>query len=242
MDLEQRVQLLEQELEILKNQIQHTLVDIQETVLSQTYPSLRAEVSAPVVELRPVETPILSTITSNDSPSQNGNSKGPVPPTDATSPIVRRVSFGDITHPPDQQTVPMRRKSEKSPAQRLETWAIKRINRIGVEQTRWQVYQYADQGRVSAKARDYLLNFIDRHGLRVADNAHADWLLITDANTTTPRQSNRAVKSRKAKSTSRARSSRNNEDPTGDSKNLVLRLIAGIYNAGSGTKWSKKNG
>lgn len=42
MDLEKRVEQLEQELEILKNQIQTTLLAIQEHVLSNTYPALRA--------------------------------------------------------------------------------------------------------------------------------------------------------------------------------------------------------
>jgi hypothetical protein len=43
MDLEQRMQALEQELAILKNQIQATLLDIREQVLNNSYPALRAE-------------------------------------------------------------------------------------------------------------------------------------------------------------------------------------------------------
>jgi hypothetical protein len=43
MNLEQRVQALEQELAILKNQIQATLLDIREQVLNNSYPALRAE-------------------------------------------------------------------------------------------------------------------------------------------------------------------------------------------------------
>jgi hypothetical protein len=46
-DLEHRVSMLEQELTILKNQIQTTLLDIQEQLLTGQYPALRAEGSAP---------------------------------------------------------------------------------------------------------------------------------------------------------------------------------------------------
>jgi hypothetical protein len=41
-DLEHRVKVLEQELEILKNQVQATLLDIQEQLLSSYHPALRA--------------------------------------------------------------------------------------------------------------------------------------------------------------------------------------------------------
>lgn len=47
MDLEQRVKTLEYEIKILKNEIQRTLLDIQEQVLVHYYPTLRSEDSAP---------------------------------------------------------------------------------------------------------------------------------------------------------------------------------------------------
>lgn len=43
MDLEQRVKMLEQEVALLKGQIQASLLDIQEQLLMNTYPALRAE-------------------------------------------------------------------------------------------------------------------------------------------------------------------------------------------------------
>lgn len=46
-ELEERVKALEYEVKILKNEIQHTLLDIQEQVLVHYYPSLRAESSTP---------------------------------------------------------------------------------------------------------------------------------------------------------------------------------------------------
>ncbi|MBC7337323.1 MAG: hypothetical protein H5U01_13805, partial [Clostridia bacterium] len=42
MDLEQRIRKLEDELKILKNQIQATLLDIEEQLMGHYYPSLRS--------------------------------------------------------------------------------------------------------------------------------------------------------------------------------------------------------
>ena len=47
MELEQRIKALEYELKILKNEIQRTLLDIQEQVLTHYYPTLRAEDTEP---------------------------------------------------------------------------------------------------------------------------------------------------------------------------------------------------
>ena len=47
MELEQRVKTLEYEMKILKNEVQRTLLDIQEQVLVHYYPALRAEETKP---------------------------------------------------------------------------------------------------------------------------------------------------------------------------------------------------
>jgi hypothetical protein len=47
MELEQRVKTLEYEFKILKNELQRTLLDIQEQVLIHYYPALRSEESGP---------------------------------------------------------------------------------------------------------------------------------------------------------------------------------------------------
>ncbi len=47
MELEQRVKALEYELKILKNEIQKTLLGIQEQILVHYYPSLRTDDSVP---------------------------------------------------------------------------------------------------------------------------------------------------------------------------------------------------
>ncbi|MBP7690104.1 MAG: hypothetical protein KA765_19465 [Thermoflexales bacterium] len=50
MELDARVKALEYELKILKNEVQRTLLDIQEQVLIHYYPSLRSEDTTPPAE------------------------------------------------------------------------------------------------------------------------------------------------------------------------------------------------
>lgn len=52
MSLEQRVKTLEYEVKILKNEIQQTLLDIQEQILLHYYPSLRTEEQDPAADLK----------------------------------------------------------------------------------------------------------------------------------------------------------------------------------------------
>jgi len=47
MELEQRVKTLEYEMKLLKNEVQRTLLDIQEQVLVHYYPALRTEEEKP---------------------------------------------------------------------------------------------------------------------------------------------------------------------------------------------------
>lgn len=47
MELEQRIKALEYEMKILKNEIQRTLLDVQEQILIHYYPALRADDSSP---------------------------------------------------------------------------------------------------------------------------------------------------------------------------------------------------
>ena len=47
MELEQRVKTLEYEMKLLKNDVQRTLLDIQEQVLVHYYPALRTEEEKP---------------------------------------------------------------------------------------------------------------------------------------------------------------------------------------------------
>ncbi|MEW6580976.1 MAG: hypothetical protein AB1435_17525 [Chloroflexota bacterium] len=99
MDLEQRVTMLEQELQILKNQIQATLLDIQEHLLTNTYPSLRAEA-------RPETAPVKTVSAKPAAPAEPEGE--PAPLTD--QPLVRQVSLKDVKaqEPPAPSRAPER--------------------------------------------------------------------------------------------------------------------------------------
>src|SRR5450432_2809169 len=89
MDMEQRVKILEQELEILKGQIQATLLEIQEHILTNAYPALRAE------ELPQIEK-LVSSEASSSSPRGSSAELDEDDEDDMPlSPIVKRVRLID---------------------------------------------------------------------------------------------------------------------------------------------------
>jgi hypothetical protein len=92
MNLEQRVQALELEVQVLKNQIQATLLDIREQLLNGTYPALRGEDSSPEPSAAPspasaASQPVVT------RPSDSSNADVPV------AGHVRQVSLKDIQAP-----------------------------------------------------------------------------------------------------------------------------------------------
>lgn len=91
MNLEKRVQLLEQELQILKNQIQATLLNIQEQLLTNAYPSLRA----------------------NDVPSSNNEVH---PPHSTVSMSRQEASFDDDDAPPSRNVRQVSLNNPKDPS------------------------------------------------------------------------------------------------------------------------------
>lgn len=84
MELEQRVKTLEYEFKILKNEIQRTLLDIQEQVLIHYYPTLRTEETGPSSGM----VQMMETVRSRQVKPQ-----GPAEP-GATA--IKKVSLGEI--------------------------------------------------------------------------------------------------------------------------------------------------
>lgn len=86
MELEQRVKALEYELKILKNEVQRTLLDIQEQILVHYYPSLRTE------ETKPSDGAIQA--------YEALRSRQPAPvasaPSTAPAPVIKAVSLDEI--------------------------------------------------------------------------------------------------------------------------------------------------
>lgn len=110
MSLETRIETLEHELKILKNEIERTLLEIQNQVLIHYYPSLRAEDATPPKELLPL---LESAFTKVDEPTTllakrpPDDEKTPAPP-----PKTKEVSLTDIKRKP-MPTLPAR---EAAPA------------------------------------------------------------------------------------------------------------------------------
>src|SRR5690242_5356245 len=130
MDLESRVQALEQELEILKNQIQVTLLEIQEQVLANSYPSLRGDDhnSPPPNNPQPERPlvqqvmPVQAVADSNPVRKFSANEEQPYRPPQSAQPDQPRVR-------------PTRQGTGFSSVAELEGWATQKIEQMGIERT-----------------------------------------------------------------------------------------------------------
>ena len=87
MELDQRVKALEYEIKILKNEIQRTLLDIQEQVLIHYYPTLRSDDSLPPEAI--------AQAFSAKQAAAASSAAGPAPAS-APIPAVKKVSLEDI--------------------------------------------------------------------------------------------------------------------------------------------------
>ncbi len=237
MELEQRVQALEQELQILKNQIQAILLDIQEQVLSNTYPDLRA----------------------NDAPSRSDPEPAPQP----EMPI-RKVSFSPVDEQPDAASAPAARPVKKDKPHldkaKLEAWALQKLDEVGEQETYTLIRAQANKGRITQEVCDALLNLVESQAnmyydaptqpsnprsfevpARMMQDTRALQTFPADIAHTARRQTASQPQlekphSRNPKITRTIQA----EDGKRNSQSMVLRLIAGIQNAGAGVRWSKK--
>lgn len=271
-DLEQRVQALEQELQILKNQIQVILLDIQEQVLSNTYPSLRAGDNHP-----PAAPP-----SSRPRPDAEDSPRA--------SSVVRSMSFDDMGDEEDDQPVVPQPRPAAKPAKRnnasqlqaiseLEDWAAKKIEMIGAQDTMELINTYAAKGRFSPEEADALMDFVSLHpslhnemptqptppnrpfelAARPPQNARAQSVSAAPARAEQPSVPVPEAKPQKpSKKSGKAAPVQQTQEPTPpapasdakpveepkkqESKNVVLRLIAGVQNAGAGVRWGKHDG
>ncbi len=243
MELEQRVQMLEQEVQILKSQIQATLLTIQEQLLTNAYPNLRAPAAADTSPQNSVS-PVIEAAEETEETI------------DAPAPSVRRVTLEDIQA---KKKPPTNTRPEAAESwEKLERWALRRVEKMGVERTVQLVQDYAEMGRFTIETCDRLLDFLaecpraaqpepPHHppkpaALKLPEPA-------AQAKAAHPAQPTRQAKPasrptavvKPAAPDSPSNSQLPQEGP--DSKNnVVLRLIAGVSNAGAGVRWRKENG
>ena len=270
MDLEKRVEALEQEVEILKNQIQATLLDIQEQILTNAYPSLRSGTSTTADGLRgpdetrpsPIKTFRPHEETGSDTPPMNG----------VTMTDVRKVSLDALDRAPapapvaESQAKPV----DWSTMDELEEWLSVKVEKIGPERTRQLIHMYHENGRFEADMVDTLIRFVDLYDgesnrpFEVEQAARPSPPPAPQPRpSAAPKPQARPRKAvagpRKAASTQQTTASpkpvvapktehheaapadaAESKEPVSEERATVLRLIAGIYNAGAGVKWGKK--
>lgn len=255
MNLEQRVQALEQEVELLKAQIQATLLDIQEQLLINTYPTLRAESgsmpSAPAPALEPQSAPAVTSlpvkkvILTDSLPDDDEVEPEPV----VEMPVVRKVV---PVEKPTQPSVPERDVWEEQSTYNnerdtsahdwiaLENWVSEKVERLGIERTRDLVHLYARQERFTRQERSLLLEFIDIYadGGEQKPSAPKKSEPARKPPTTHPTivPQTRAVVDEIRAELRQKRARMNHQqavpEEISEQQGLVLRLIAGILNAG----------
>jgi len=285
MELEQRVQAIEQELQILKNQIQAALLEIQEHLLTNAYPSLRSEDAAltpqPQSRPQPMQRPANDDFF-DDGPALNVRK---VSPNGDTRGRAERDSS------PKQMPVRNTQEIDLSSLTELEDWTIQKIEQMGAERTRALIQVYSDKGRFTPEISEVLQHFVDLYN---SANAPAQSNRSSSGNSrgsganNSPRQTqayqpvratsqqpvviprSAATRATQTQTQSAARlqspespsipkpvvkqvaatpNGKNKSDKSvakgkeAESKgqsSLVLRLIAGVQNAGAGVRWKKE--
>ena len=278
MDLEQRVQALEQELEILKNQIQSILLDVQEQVLSNTYPGLHSGEKANGGNNTPPPPPA-----PRPEPEGYARPQAPVRKMSANSdydmddqmpsrPMDRPMQTSTFEPEYRQDFQPDYQQDQRHNWQKmgeLEEWAINKIESVGVQDTADLIRAYTVKGRMTPEERDALLDFLALHVTNYPDAPTQPTRPASFDVAARARQDARATKAaapankshaasskpmktvhaepehdKPASKSGRANGKRNAKvqpKDTNAESSVVLRLIAGVQNAGAGVKWRKND-
>jgi len=169
MELEGRIAALENEMRILKNEIQSTLVDIQEQILTHYYPALRAEESFPSEEIK-------ESLRSMPSEWRRRESE---PEETSAPPRVRESSLEDIveslesiseeeTMAPRDAPASLEGQPSSQPEGKMASpsftelagWVTDTVERIGEERTRETIEMYAKGEYFTPEVKDSLFQFI----------------------------------------------------------------------------------
>jgi hypothetical protein len=153
MELDQRVKALEYEIKILKNEIQRTLLDIQEQVLIHYYPTLRSDDSLPPEAI--------AQAFSAKQAAAALPAAGPAP-APAPIPAVKKVSLEDIraqSEPGAALTAaaPARTGSDQSIMVNLSEWVSTNAPKIGGERIGKIVEVCGNKGIIPAETKAVLV-------------------------------------------------------------------------------------
>ncbi|MDY6875194.1 MAG: hypothetical protein SWK90_03190 [Chloroflexota bacterium] len=164
--LEQRVKALEYEMKILKNEIQRTLLDVQEQVLVHYYPSLRAEEEAPSEGIRQ----------SLESIRRKKQALGEAPDSPEAEAEVKMVSLNDVKAgqeetpgSPEGEVPPQSGEGQdQSRIMELSGWVSGTARKIGGERTGRLIQACTNKGIIAPEIESSLLRLT---GLISADDA-----------------------------------------------------------------------
>lgn len=156
MELEKRVLALEYEIKILKNEIQRTLLDVQEDILIHYYPSLETEEDASSQGIMPF---LEST---HDSPEMTSE-----PPETPTPIVIKPTTLEAIRSqaaatPFPKEREPPQRQTTDSPAAILElsSWVSASVEKMGAERTSRLVETCSARGLLDPDTKSLFLRLV----------------------------------------------------------------------------------
>jgi hypothetical protein len=277
MNLEQRVEDLEMQVQLLKGQIQTTLLDIQEMLLNRTYPALRGEETpvaaapapapevpaAPPAPASPVQRISLAQVDDDDddeampdlSVFRKVNSYDAPP-----APAVPAPKAGVPEREDWEEAVVNPREASSHDWIELENWVSQKVEKLGISRTRELINLYARQERFSTQECEILMQFVDIYDDSVPKPAATRHPAVPNKSTNghTPQASmngssrpsivpqTRAVVEEirtelRQKTVQSSAHMQPGTEELSEQQGLVLRLIAGILNAGD-TPSASNNG
>lgn len=255
MESEQRIQALEQEVQILKTQIQSILLDIQAHLLTNAYPALRGHHTESEASSEDDEDDDEYDRASRPPKSKkaSGNGTGKAEKHEkhekAEKPV--KATKAEKALPPVRPAEPMMASLDEQ-----QEWVLENIQNLGVQGTRDLIESYTQKRRFSPEVSDTLMRFTDMYAAAAEEQTlpsrPAGMPTVVKAVTAPPTKPAK-VKAQPAPKAmpsnlktipaepSLAKSSANDAGiDENSSSSIVLRLIAGVQNAGAGVRWGKK--
>lgn len=241
MSLEQRVQVVEKELELLKAQIQTTLLSIQEHLLNHTYTTLHAQETPVKVTMQPtleeVRTPAANPIVKkvslvNTTPEPEIDVDEVFERIPPARNVVRLEEDARFAPAPEPEIEPGEMEAAEQDAitatwMQLDKWVSQKVRELGLERTRELINLYG------GKERELLLRVVDvyDHGPRAARAP----IPYAEPNYARPAQQQPmhsvAEEWQRHANNSKQKNPAANARPFGDHQELVLRLIADLLNS-----------
>lgn len=219
MNLERRVKDLEQEVAILKGQIQETLLEIHDKLLTNQYADLRTADNRPgqrpMIQPPASQTPKFDQVPRNHEHAPN-------------SKVVTLKDFVENATLPDADEEGDLDSDFASPVdwdqlEKSEEWALRVAKRVGFQNTRELIQNMMADGQITEANGHALLKSLKLYARRVSDQRRAK---------REGQEPEHVANTMQKKSTAQD----DDDDDENVNRNLILRLIAGVGNAGMRSK------